>query len=421
MSRVVLTDAKCLVLKPGPRRRFIPDALCPGLILQITPQGHRSFMLRGIWPGGANRVRRLLAEVGVIDIATARDTARQWIALLAQGRDPQLELAKQRRSTAAEAALTFGAVAAAYIHARLRGRRQGARGAKEINAELVAHWGERPITAISRADVIRLVEAVRARGQRTAGNRASGSHARTVLSHCRSIFDWAALRYDLERSPCDRLRPRDLGLVFKPRVRVLSDIEIATLWRACDVMGAPFGPFIQTLLLTGCRRSEISNCKWSEVDFTTKVLIVPRERAKADSEHRVPLTEDLIALLATLPKFHNGDFIFTTTYGRRPISGFSKATKRLHHLMRTELGNNMPSFNLHDARRTYRSRLSELGIAERVAELAISHGPRNALLRVYDQHRFEAEIRSANERWHRRLRSIISPPPSNVNVVAIRA
>jgi integrase len=413
MSRVVLTDAKCVALKPGPRRRFIADALCPGLILQITPQGHRSFMLRAMFPGGRNRVRRLLGEVGAISIDDARSTARQWIALLAQGRDPQLELAEQRRSTVAEAALTFGVVADAYIHARLRNTRQGARGAKEIRSEL-AQWNNRPITAISRADVIRLVEAVRARGQRTAGSRASGSHARTVLSHCRSIFDWATLRYDLERSPCDRLRPKDLGLVFKPRIRVLDDDEIRRLWRACDTMGAPFGPFIKTLLLTGCRRSEISNCKWSEVDLAAKVIVVPRERAKADAEHRIPITDDLATLLATLPRFHSGDFIFTTTYGRRPISGFSKATRRLHHLMDNPL-----SFSIHDIRRTFRSKLSELGIAERVAEMAISHGPRNPLVRIYDRHGFEAEIRSANERWHRRLCDIISPAPANVNVVPL--
>jgi hypothetical protein len=35
MSRVVLTEHKCRTLKPGERRRIVPDALCPGLILQV--------------------------------------------------------------------------------------------------------------------------------------------------------------------------------------------------------------------------------------------------------------------------------------------------------------------------------------------------------------------------------------------------
>src|SRR5262245_66602664 len=107
MSRVVLTEARCRATKPGPRRRFIPDALAPGLILQITPQGHRSFMLRGIWPGGRNRVRRLLGEVGAMTLDQARAMARDWLALLYQGRNPQLELSERKRQALADNSRTF--------------------------------------------------------------------------------------------------------------------------------------------------------------------------------------------------------------------------------------------------------------------------------------------------------------------------
>jgi integrase len=415
--RVVLIDSRVNALKPRTKRYFVLDGLCPGLLVQVMPSGVKSWMLRGLWPNGRNRVRRLLAPVGTVSADQVREQARQWIALLAANRDPQLELAEQRRQTGQRQALTFEHVADLYIADRLRGRRQGARGAKEIRAELVACWGERPLSAINRGDVIRLVEAVRARGQRTAGARASGSHARTVLSHCHSLFNWAALRYDLPSSPCDRLKPRDLGLVFKPRQRVLSDREIVALWGATAQMGFPFGPFIQTLLLTGARRSEISNAHWSEVDLAAKVWIVPRERAKADAAHVIPLTPDLLALLASLPRYHSGDFIFTTTYGRRPISGFSKATARLHRLMRAELGE-MLNFSLHDLRRTMRTRLSELRVPEHVAELCIDHS-KHGIKRVYDLHHHSDEIRSAFEAWHARLRGILEPAPLD-NVVAIR-
>ena len=147
---------------------------------------------------------------------------------------------------------------------------------------------------------------------------------------------------------------------------------------------------------------EIAGGRWSEIDLAAKVWVVPRERAKADCEHRIPLTEDLIALLATLPRHRSGDHVFTTTFGKTSISGFSKACARLHRLMRAELGQAMPRWCLHDLRRTFRSRLSELGIAERVCELAIDHA-RTGVGRIYDLHRFESEIRSANERWHREV------------------
>jgi integrase len=419
MSRVVLTDAKCLALKPGTKRRFVPDALAPGLILQITPQGHRSFMLRGIWPGGRNRVRRLLGEVGVLSLEDARAQARQWLALLAQGRDPQLELAEQRRQASAEQALTFAHVADAYIADRLRGQRQGARSAREIRSELSARWGTRPIASIGRADIVQLVDDLRERAHNSVGERASGAHARCIFSHARALFAWAALRFDLPSSPCDRLRPQALGIAPRARQRVLSDAEIRALWRATEAMGYPFGDFVRLLLMSGARRGEIAHLRQSHVDLERRLITLPAEQVKSGSEHRIPITADLAALLSGLPRFKSGDLVFATDCGRRPIGGFSKRTARLHRLMRAELGNDMPSFCLHDLRRTMRTRLSEIGIAEVVAERAIGHAPRNPLARIYDQHRYADEVRAAFERWHARLRALVSPPPPNV--VALRA
>lgn len=413
MSRIILTESKVRALKPGPRRRFVLDALCPGLVLQVTPQGHRSFMLRGRWPGGRNRVRRLIAECGTTTLAEARDTAREWLALLAAGRDPQLELDERKRRVVAEQGLRFDAVADLYIADRLRDRRQGARSAREIRTELVARWGSRPLTAITKGDVIQLVDDLKARARRNVGARSTGGYARIIFNHARMIFQFAALRHDLERLPTDRLKPAQLGLIFKPRSRVLSDDEIRALWAASEQMGYPFGDFIKVLLLTGARRGEIAGARWDEIDLEAKTWTIPAGRAKSGNPHVVPITADLAALLATLPRFKSGDHLFSTSCGRTSISGFSRYTARLLR----EMGN-PPPFSLHDLRRTYRSRLSELGISERVAEMAISHGPRNGLLRVYDQHRYESEIRSANEAWHRRLRGLVSPPPANV--VALR-
>jgi integrase len=208
-----------------------------------------------------------------------------------------------------------------------------------------------------------------------------------MFAHIRLIFQQAALRYDLERLPTDRLKPRGLGLVARPRQRVLSDREIAALWRACDTMGCPFGPFIKMLLMTGCRRNEVADARWSEIDLAARTSTVPRERAKADSPHLVPTTDELVVLLASLPRHASGDFVFSTCWGRNPISGFSKCAARVHRLMRAELGEAMPAFCLHDLRRTFRSRLSECGVSERVAELANAHS-RTGIARVYDCHAF---------------------------------
>ena len=44
------------------------------------------------------------------------------------------------------------------------------------------------------------------------------------------------------------------------------------------------------------------------------------ERMKGDNAHVVPLTADIKELLAGLPRFEGGGFLFSTTAGRRPIN-----------------------------------------------------------------------------------------------------
>jgi hypothetical protein len=70
---------------------------------------------------------------------------------------------------------------------------------------------------------------------------------------------------------------------------------------------------------------------------------------KGGEEHVVPLTPAAVALLEGLPRFEGGDFILTTTAGRRPVSGFSKAKARLDEL------SGVTDYTIHDLWRTTRT------------------------------------------------------------------
>jgi hypothetical protein len=130
-----------------------------------------------------------------------------------------------------------------------------------------------------------------------------------------------------------------------------------------------------------------------------------------------------------LPLLSAGDFMFTTTDGEKPINGLSKSKRRLDERMLRTLramgkqdGDDvarvkLPGWVLHDLRRVVRTNLSALDIPDHVAEMVLGHG-RRGLQRVYDQHRYEPQIREALDRWAAKLREIVqpasSPPPANV-------
>ena len=147
--------------------------------------------------------------------------------------------------------------------------------------------------------------------------------------------------------------------------------------------------------------------------ISLEVWTVPAERFKSKSTHLVPLTKDALALLKTLPTFTKGHHLFSTSFGLKPVSGFAKAKLRLDKLMAEELGKAPAPFRLHDIRRTVRTRLAGLRVADEVAEMIIGHG-RKGIQRVYDLHQYETEMREALELWAARLRDIVTPPPDNV-------
>ena len=198
-----------------------------------------------------------------------------------------------------------------------------------------------------------------------------------------------------------------------PRQRVLQDAELASLWRASEALGYPFGPLYQILLLTGARKGEVAGARWREFEPAKNVWVIPPERFKSNATHLVPLSAHASTIIEALPRFTRGDHLFSTTFGKKPVSGFSKAKARLDAMMTEELGNSPVPWVIHDIRRTVRTRLAALRVPDMVAEMVIGHG-RKGLQRVYDQHGYEHEMREALELWAGRLRDIVTPAPENV-------
>jgi integrase len=69
-------------------------------------------------------------------------------------------------------------------------------------------------------------------------------------------------------------------------------------------MEYPYGPLLQLIALTGCRRSEIGEASRNEINLKEATLTVPPERFKSDATHVVPLVDDALAIIANLPRWN---------------------------------------------------------------------------------------------------------------------
>jgi integrase len=179
----------------------------------------------------------------------------------------------------------------------------------------------------------------------------------------------------------------------------------------------PLGQFLRLLLILGCRRGELVGMTWDELDLAKATWRLEGKRTKNGDPRLVPLPALAVEMLAAMPRF-TGPFVFTTSYGKRPISGFTQIKDLLdRRVAALNDGRHLPNWRLHDLRRSMRTNLSALAILPVVAELMIGHRQRG-IAAVYDLHAYEAEQRAGFEAWARRLLSIVDPPDTG-NVVPI--
>jgi integrase len=404
--------------KPQEAPKKIWDPKLPGFGFRVSKLGTITFVVMKRPRGQRGFVNITLGRYPTCSLAEARTKARKVLCSLEDGVDPREQEAEAKRKAAAAKASTFANVAEAFIARHIASKRSAKSIEQLIRRNLIPVWGERPITSISRAEVIALIDAIVDRGHPEA--------AHSTLAYIKRLFSWAVPRYDLEHAPTDHVRAIDVIGARAVRQRVLTDDEIRLIWRASenssdrtiengrttassdlDVVGS----LARLLLLLGVRRSELGEAVWSEFDLDNGTWIVPAARMKAAAAHVIPLPPLAVEILRTLllrgPLPRPGDRVFRVMH-------YSTAKKVLDaNVKALNGGRALARWRWHDCRRTMRTGLSTIGIAPHIAELCIAH-TQKGLAKVYDQHRYGAEKRAAFEAWERRLLSIVMPPPDNV-------
>src|SRR5262249_32722451 len=155
-------------------------------------------------------------------------------------------------------------------------------------------------------------------GEQRLGGAVAANRARAALS---GMFRWAIGERLCAVNPVVGTNRKDEP---PPRERSLSDQEAATTWLASG--DDDYGRILRLLLLTPCRRDEIGNLQWSEVDFKNRTLLIARSRTKNRTDHLVPLPEAALAILKDIPR-RDREYVFGM--GTQGFSGWSKSKTRL--------------------------------------------------------------------------------------------
>jgi integrase len=410
----MLTQAFLDSLKPKEGRFEEADSKSPGLRIIVQPSGSMAWALRYRLNGRQGKAT--LGPYPAISLAEARKKAAIAKATIAKGTDPNAEKRAahaQAKAKAAEEAKPHDlieSVARTFITRHVKAKRL--RTAREIERilehDVLPEWRARRLSSIGKPDIHELLDAL--------GDRAPIVANRT-LGVLKSMGRFAVERGIVERNPFTDVRKP------KPEVsrdRVLDEGEVAALMAVLDATDYPVGPLVKMLLLTGQRRSEVAEMRWSEVDLDAKAWRLPAARSKNGREHTLPLPDDVVDMLQGLRRFEAVDFVFSFD-GVHPVTGFPPSKAKIDAALAVKLGKPVKPWVLHDLRRTCASGTAEIGVAPHVVERVLNHrsGTIKGVAAVYNRFSYQPEMRAALEAWARRVREIETGEAAS-NVVDFR-
>ena len=338
------------------QRERLWDTELKGFGVVAYPTGAKVFVCRYTVQGRPRQAT--IGEFGSPwTVQQARDRALEIMDGAIRGRDPLDEAAERRKMP------TFGAWAARYMEAAaLRKKASSLLSDKIYLMDLAKRWHQRPLDSITTDDVTKLFEtAARDRG-RTSANRA--------LASWRACFADAWRREIINVNPCARVRPLQEN---PPRERVLSQAELERFFAAVEAVKDPhIQAAFRILIGTGCRRSELLNTKWADLDLDAGVWRLLSTKAKRPQ--RIPLTPDLVEMLRALPRI--GAYVIPGRFMDKPRHDFKKPWENLCKAA------DLDGVHIHDLRRTY-GLLAAQKVGIRGASRLLRHSRIDVTSKVY--------------------------------------
>jgi integrase len=153
------------------------------------------------------------------------------------------------------------------------------------------------------------------------------------------------------------------------------------------------------LLLTACRRNEIGNLTWDEIDLKRNLIILAPARTKNGRGLELPLSAQALAIIDRIPRRNSSAFLFSDANG---FKGWDQDKGRLDQRLR------IAPWRIHDLRRTAATGMAELGVQPWYVEAVLNHqsGHKSGIAGTYNRAKYADEMRSALQRWANHLDQI---------------
>lgn len=363
-----------------------------GLRLVVSSTGAKKWVLR--YSINGKRREMGLGSYPDVDLAEARQKAIEYRNLASNGSDP-IEVRKIEEIQIP----TFTQCAAQYIRAHRRGwknykhSRQWVSTLKTYARPVI---GAKLVDDISTDDVLKILTPIWTTKTET---------AKRLQGRIENVLDYAAARKYRDHMNPARWRGHLGVLLPKPsNVKTVKNHpampykDVAAFMSELGQNGSVSALALRFLIQTATRTSETLKAQWSEIDLEAAVWTIPAERTKTKREHRVPLTNAVLADLKALPRLNNNPYLFPGSRHGKPLSNMAllQLMRGMGYSKESERGQAVP----HGFRSSFRDWAGEVSAFPRdVAEMALAHVIKNKAEAAYRRGDLFEKRRKMMEAW----------------------
>lgn len=368
------------------------DTMIPGFAIKVSTTGKRTYFMKYRTKSGRQR-KPNIGTHGPITCEQARQIAQSWAYLIANGKDPLSEREAAKASPTIEEFCRRVIEEDAKPRLKPRSIEEAERLIKNV---IVPRIGSLKVSEIDRARIAKLHNEL----------RATQPQANRVLSFLSKVFNLAE-RWGVRRdgtNPCRHI-PR---YPERPRDRFLSEEEIRRLMQTLELppfSESPFALFVKLALLTGCRKSEILNLRWSEVDMNARVLRL----ADSKTGPRTCILNDMaVELLRNAKRAEGQEYVIAGRSLDAPAVGVQKWWVRLRKAADLDA-----QVRIHTFRHTTASLAAATGQSLPQIGALLGHTDPDTTFRY--AHHYEVSLRSSSNAVSTRVSDILSVRPERTS------
>ncbi|MEF7127517.1 integrase domain-containing protein [Escherichia coli] len=365
-----------------------------GLFLIVKTSGKKLWRFRYQRPATKKRTMMGIGAFPALSLADARRLRADYLALLANGIDPQVqaEFIEEQQQIALDS--IFSTVATNWF--QIKSKSVSPDYAKDIwrslEKDIFPAIGEIPVQQIKARTLVEALEPIKARG--------ALETVRRLIQRINEIMIYAVNTGLIDANPAS-----GVGMAFekpkKQNMPTLRPEELPKLMRslAMSNLSVPTRCLIEWQLLTLVRPSEASGVCWAEIDLDTKLWTIPPERMKAKREHIVPLSRQALDILEVMkPISAHREHIFPSRNDPKQPMNSQTANAALK---RIGFGGKLVA---HGLRSIASTAMNEAGFNADVIEAALAHSDKNEVRRAYNRSTYLEQRIELMEWWGNKVK-----------------